>query len=1438
MRAMTRFLPTLYLVLLFASSATFGQVTLRLFVVPNPSPFLADWKGHPEYVQLTIVNSSASPIEGQLEVELSINSEVVARSKPGQPPPITVQPGASRLMGTEIVNMEDLNFFGNYQRVAISTGMLPGGQYSYCVRMRSRLTGQLVTSDCKPLTIAASRRPVLLFPVNASVLPASVRPVFRWTGPQPLPSRPVDYIFTLVELMPGQKAPLDAFRTNRPIFQRSYQRITQLPLPIELPTLDTLKTYVWSVQAVFSDSRRPAAEPDGWAEPFTFRVSGRTILPNQPQPGGRTPGNNNSETPSSPKQSAEAETGGSTGGTTGAGTGGSTAGGTAGGTGGSSQASEGKPVVPRDTSSCGACTTPVIVPGGPMTENFKSGDTVRVGHFDMILETVGNPSPTSLAGTGYIRLPFMKFKVSVAYTGLQVNASRQVTAGMVRSVKDPDALSIPTVAADAILTSVTKGGAAALSSLVQQKNKLADMVMEVNSPMTTPMGLVNVNGYSLAITEFLFTKDQALLSAVASVPIPQYNDTLCFGVTSLQFCPGGLARRGTLELLQDFELRGLTPTANSFVVTVKSQTDKRQGTYISWSCSSFDTLSFDVDVHFPRTWLLPRPDSDPTKQVFATFAAKATDWKNWILKGSLSACTIPNANGFGLKIDDVVLDISDVQNASEVVFPTSYIGDKSVTFNGLYAKNIQLFLPDGWRTFSQPNQAPTVAVKDLIIARSGITATFLATNIIAYPAADLANLSGSLDTISMSLVNSSLTQAYMAGAVNLPMAAATQATSLRYKALLNIAQKRFDFTIKPAEDIASDLFGGAQLKILETSLIAIRLSATEKSFDLNLNGSIGFGSKKITVPGTGKSIDLDLGAKFQNLGFSYDHMKKPTPTATAGTFAFKKGTWSFASPQKSLAGFPISINGVALEQSTPAGAEVAAATLKFTITVNLDSNRIGGSGTFRIVGAIEKTSPGASFGFKPKFKSFHVDKLTVKADLAAVNLEGVIEFYEKDPKWGDGFSAGIKATFKSMQLLLTANARFGKVSGYRYWYVEAKAILPAGIPFMTGYAFYGAGVAAWYHMDVDMSGATPSATAAAGTSASSGASMKPSKSIGLGFHIMAVLGATPDPARMNGDIGVAAQFTSSGGISKLGIKGTLFMMAKFTERATAPIKGSMNVSYDFVKRIFDLNASITVNRPPMSGAGTLKVNVDDKTKRWYVKVGEPTNRIRINVDAYGIPIKSRSYFMFGNNIAPPTGFLPETFNGLKAAGCTINTSMLGSATNSVKTGPGMAVGIEVSFKKSGSVNLGVATIDWAASAGIETNLSLKHVSGTPCSGFTGYNRWYVQGNVAVYGAVSVVLRAKPWNVGGGTIRLPCCANPFKKCFYKLCTYNVPKVCLHCCGGGCTFNLASVKIGAYLQGGFPGPSWVSGSVAGKYNVLGGLIKGSFTANFSQGTQCKP
>lgn len=1422
-------------------NSAIAQLNATLIVVQNPSPYLSDWAGHPEYVQLNIVNPTQATFTVQLEVTLSVSGNAVARSKPNQPPPFQVPPGVTRLVSTDIVTVTNVDFFGSYRETALRTGLLPSGAYDFCIKLFNRQNNTLLTQQCRPFTIQTFTPPVLLQPVNNTDVQQLSRPMFRWTSILPKPQSSIIYKFALVKMLQGQTNAVDAFRTNRPILERDVRDQTQLLLPIEIPNLDSGARYVWSVRAVDANSGVTLIQQgDGWAQPFVFRVI-RT----------GTTGNNGN--------------GGSGSGNTNRNTGGGT---TASGTGNTPGASTRRNLPPRDTGACGSCRPVLLTDSATGTADLVIGDTVRVGKFNMIISQLTNASPTGASGQGAIAISWLFTKVLVEFSNLRVNGLNQMKSGTVKTVTDPLAPMFPrTVTTSTDLSEDwSKQNIAAIDGYAKGNNKISSPSNPIQTAMVAPIGINNVAGYTLCIPQITFTKDYATMTAIASIPIPDYDDTLAFGVSNVRFCPEGLSNRATLELLNDFELRGLNPTVNSFKIILKSRSETRQGCYVSWNCSNFDTLSLDADVVFPRTWLTPRPDNDPSKQVSATFSVKTIRWKDILLRGSLARCTIEGTNGMGLEIQNLALDLSSTENAPGMVFPANYVGTKDVDFTGLYADNLSLILPDGWNTFNQPDRNPTVTVQNLIITRRGLTGDFLVSNVIQFPSANIARMSGSLDTVCVSLINTSLTQAYFCGKVNLPLVDANDVqASLAYKALINIRDKRFDFSINPDKTLTTNLFAGAQLQLLNTSQINITLSKTTKSFTLKLNGSVGWNNRDIQVPGTQRKIKVNFAPKFENLMISYNDTptaprtsttrssgsSRPTSfgsrtgagsasTTTPSRFTFSPGTWSFASPQKSMAGFPVSINNIVLETAPAQPDELCAAQLRFQITVNLDSGKIGGNGAFRLIGAINRSTSGDNFSFAPRFKDFKVDRIDVFATMPSVAMRGFVEFYDNDTKWGTGFFAAIKATFQSAQLELNANARFGRVQDYRYWYVEAKAIVASGIPFMTGYAFYGAGLAAWYHVNVDMTGTRPSATNGGSSSPSSGASMRPDKNTLFGFRIMAVLGTSPDPARMNADIGIAAQFSSSGGISQLAITGDLWMMANFANRPNAPVRGSLNISYDFVNKIFDLNASVVINRQPITGNGTLKINVNDKTRQWYVKIGDPTQRVVVNVNMLAYQIRSHSYFMFGNNIQPPSGFMSTTTDGLRRAGCPVNSSVFQSATNSVRSGPGFAAGVQVGFGANGTIDIGVAGIDWNVNAGFEANLSMLRYDGTPCPGFTGYNQWYCRGSVAIYGSVAVVLRAYPWNIGGGRIYHPCCGNPFKRCAYDWSCYKtIPRTCIHCCSnGGCRFNLATINLGAYMTGGLPNPAWVTGNVSGNYNVLGGLIKGTFSRDFTAGTRCTP
>jgi hypothetical protein len=52
-----------------------------------------------------------------------------------------------------------------------------------------------------------------------------------------------------------------------------------------------------------------------------------------------------------------------------------------------------------------------------------------------------------------------------------------------------------------------------------------------------------------------------------------------------------------------------------------------------------------------------------------------------------------------------------------------------------------------------------------------------------------------------------------------------------------------------------------------------------------------------------------------------------------------------------------------------------------------------------------------------------------------------------------------------------------------------------------------------------------------------------------------------------------------------------------------------------------------------------------------------------------------------------------------------------------------------------------------------------------------------------------------------------------------------------------FEILGVHAAALLEVGGPKPLWVTGTVRGRYSILGGLVKGDCSFKFSKGTECR-
>ncbi|MBI5646516.1 MAG: hypothetical protein HY962_06255 [Ignavibacteriae bacterium] len=1402
------------------SSARAQGVSATLNVSPRPNPYLSEWAARKETAMLTTtVPPGGRPVQVKFSVEVKKDGAVQARTKTEQMSIVTLPPGVSVYYAEALIPFRAVDFVGGAKNTAAKTGMLPAGDYEFCVDLLDPQTGQSIIGApiCRGFYVTGYDAPKLLFPDNGSALQTGERPMFRWAPVTPQPQGFVTYRVMVFEVLQGQRA-MQAFRGNRPILDVPVRGVTQLLWPPEYPLPGRVPEYAWTVRAL-DERGTPLGETDGYAQPFTFTVAAaaerratagetatierrqgnealRTQQPPAPPvdvaPGPLMtaqkavkagPGDNNVQQPDT------------------------------------TQYGNGNPQPAPSGCQPAGVTPPPVVDQTPSTKAAAAyvDSVVTVGYFPMkILEATGTGA--GLTGKGSILVTWLRTPVAVQFTNIKINTAGQVYNGDVVARID----ATPDPYQTQWLTNVVGGLPwtktriknletwlkANFGKLTKDLDLNTQIANATNSPVLLPLGITNLKGYTVAIAEMKWNAAGAELVGVMSLPVLEHNDDLGFKTSGLAFAPSGPSfQSGSFGLLGDVTF---SPDTATWSVTFKAPTDTANGTFIDWDCDGFRRAQVDMDFALPRAWVTPSPDNG--QKVKTNVKAWISDWDDWIVNATLPKSTITNTNGTDLEVTNMAYDHSDIRNPSGITFPAGYTGDQTMAFQGFFIKQAKLLLPEKLTTFDDPTKRVTIFVNNLIVNKTGVTCAIGAANIIQFPKGNIASLGASIDSLKISLVNSSVKTAYLRGLITLPVADSTQQNALDYKALFQNGDG-FQFTMTPKGPIRSSFFAGGEFTLKPSSYLKVALK-DKSSFDIKLTG--GFGWNDVSV---GPVKNVTLTADFQNMAMSW---------VEGGSFGFNIGTWSFASPQKKVAKIPVTIDNIKYVSKPAQPGEVLRGAVNFEVIVNLNE-KFAGRTKLEVTGAIERP---AARRFKPKYIDARIDSIGLYIKTSAVIVDGFVKFFQDDPMYGNGFSGRVKASFTSAQTEVTATARFGTTSynagsPYRYWYVDAKVILPPpGITFLPGYALYGAGLAAWQRMNVSpmpaLNAAQVASTNTPQQATASGATFTPSTGIGFGFAITGVLGTAPDPKRFNADVTFAGQFSPSGGLVTLSISGEFWGMAKLTERATAPIKGAVSLQYTHPTRVFHMTALAHINKDPVvsgpAGVGMV-VHVEGKTGIWYVKIGEPSNRNVVKV--YGV--NTESYVMFGKNITAPAGFSSATNAGLASVGVSLAAPPSSVIANAV-SGNGVALGVGAYFD-TGQRNrhlFGRVYLRSRASGGFELNLSaLRYPDNAVCSGgagIEGLNHWYMQGNVAAWVTFNVQIFVE---MKDGTISNPC---------LFCCKNNHPN--------GCPFDLVDIKIGGALQGGFPKPTWLQGSAAGTFNFFDGNVSGSFQVDVDYGTPCWP
>lgn len=1077
----------------------------------------------------------------------------------------------------------------------------------------------------------------------------------------------------------------------------------------------------------------------------------------------------------------------------------------------------------------GSCIAECEAPLIPASERVPVttatvGSSLQIGLFSLNVTEI-NWSGQTASGRGTINVPFFRAPIKVAFTNIRVNAANKIYDGTVRAEYDNEGVIPPALlSSGGLLTGMNDTELQNLNGFVTQASRLVS-AFTGNTPVGMPIGLDQViegRRYTIAIVGLDFTPERAELNAMVALDFPELHGWLGLGAKEICFHPNGLGGlgRGMLYLPIDKEylwaddltirLKG-TRFSSDYTSVVDS------GTFVRWDCNGFVSLTVSGEVVFGPN-LLVEDLSDGaigTDQIKAEFRTTVRKHNNWIASLTFNKpFQIKGVEGFGFQIQEAWWDFSDRDNPTAFNFPTNYrfrptefgdttgAGDYQLLWKGFYLKRIALKLPGQFRSNDSPSQRVSFAVNDMIIDRTGFSASIRAENVLR--AGNLDGWSFSIDTIYFDMVQTTFSQAGFNGQIGTSFTDST----LIYRSVLSMDTSRnftYNFTIQPRSRINANIWQ-ATLELEPTTNILVRIDTSGFLARAELNGRLTINAD---LPAVGQTSFT--GMRFQGLAF-----QTKAPYIDCPEQCVRFGS---ASPQKFLAleqsdlspdaplppdggqagGFPVSIQNVGITTRTGSDGSPLAG-IAFTLSLNLtgESNTFSASTSLAILGRLNLSGSGGRQYWE--FNSVDFDSVGVSGSVGVVSLEGGLRFYNQDVTYGNGIKGFIRATFRPT-IAAQVTAQFGTKSGFRYWFVDAQVVFNPGLTVFSGLDIYGFGGGAWYKMRRTSELPSAQSLTTADTSGRgrpgltlSGVTFVPDNNINFGFQATVIFGNTGGGQTYNADVTFGAEFNSSGGITQMYLNGNVFFITQINDRRDVPIRGSANISYDFSRNIFSGIFTVTANvYSILTGNGTVNIYASPET--WYIHIGTPLQPINLNIASLAT---FQAYFMVGMELPPPA---PIPANVMSIIGSSM--TFPSRDETSLRNGNGFAFGARFDFSTG---RLAFGPFYARMSMGIGFDMSFKEYPGLTCEGFPpgtpiGIDGWYATGQMYAYIQGDIGIYVDVWFASG------------------------------------EFKILEVGAAAALQGGLPNPSWLKGACGGYYSILGGLVRGNCRFEFSVGDECR-
>ncbi|GIJ92911.1 hypothetical protein CAPN002_01290 [Capnocytophaga stomatis] len=968
--------------------------------------------------------------------------------------------------------------------------------------------------------------------------------------------------------------------------------------------------------------------------------------------------------------------------------------------------------------------------------------------------------------------------------------------------------------------------------------------------------------YAIIITQATFLPEQTLVNAYARLTVPDSQSPtgkkqLFFGATGLSFSyEGQIVGDMRLSLLGDFTV---SSNKNWEFLLRGGSIDTRTGdtvgdlTYITFDCDGLREIALNGVIRVSPQLIVPVDERTyqpiPNARVETSVALKAESWNNLLLRVSLPPFAITKQiqnserGAFVFEAEDIILDMSDTHNASEMFFPRGYeeyLVAEAESWRGFYMGKLKITLPE---EFKKSQARVSISAERFILDSYGVSGSFSAEHLISLNEGTTAGGENawrySLDFIQADFVASKIKGGALSGRILLPIESAddsqetSNATDGENKQKTNEKGILFtgiftddDYMLKASslEKLNFDLWK-AQATIEPSSYLELRVKNKEFIPKVVLDGQMSLRENN-----TEKNS-----YEFNGITFRKFTLQTEEPYISAEHFGVKG--------EQRLANFPVSVRDVNVNFRGDR------AMLNFGIRVGLQKDKFSAEGGFSIYAKREKAAW--------RYDTFDVNDLALNnVDVTVATVSGRLKLMKDDPFYGNGFRAMLAVEIENPAIKVDANAVFGN-KDFRYWGFDAAVDglnIPASFVNITG--FVGG---AYYHMrpkDGTMANKDKDDNISGIKRAFE---LIPDASVELELKA-GVLGAFQSKNVASFMAILSLQTNKNGGLSRVGIDGEATIMYALQDKLDnpfeslqegfssqvnqlvdmkklkegdklenflsmdnsstssqvdisldkngkvkqAPIYATMAMNYDFSQKAFHANMQAYINvaggiikgRGNNGLAGRAVIHIDPKD--WYIHIGTSREMIGLQVGFGNLSVNAKSYFMIGTKIyetPQPPAKVAEIL-GLKASNLGYMQSL-----NQVKEGKGFAFGSHLNFD-TGNINAGFIYAQFAA--GLGADIMLKNYGNAHCknrSGELGINGWYANGQTYVYLQGELGIRVRLFFV----------------------RKNIP--------------ILKAGVAAILQGSGPNPFWARGYLGGYYNVLGGLVKGRFRLKMEFGEQCE-